>query len=79
MILPRTNLGALVQHRSDAFVLENANAEGIANAIRTLRQAPDLSARLAEGAAAFAGKHFSWSRSADCIEQFYLQATPAAR
>lgn len=78
VILPRTNLGTVVRHGEDAFVLERADAAGIAEAIRTLRADSTLAARLATGAATFARDHFSWARSADRLQEYYeLLLAPA--
>ncbi|HUG10122.1 MAG TPA: glycosyltransferase [Opitutaceae bacterium] len=71
VILPRTNLGTAVTHGHDAYVLDRADAAGIAGAIRTLRGDPQLAARLARGAIEFAASHFDWSRSAALLEEFY--------
>jgi len=71
VILPRTNLGGLVCHGEDAFVLDRADAAGIADAIRTLRGDPVLCARLGTGAVAFARRHFSWRRSAEGLASFH--------
>ena len=71
VVLPRTNLGATLHHGSDAWVLERADAAGIAAAVTTLRADPALSGRLAAGAAAFAARHFSWQRSTAALAKFY--------
>lgn len=71
VILPRTNLGNIVRHGVDAFVLERADAAGIAGAVRELRADPALAARLADGAVRFAQEHFSWRRSAEALAKFY--------
>ena len=79
VILPRTNLGAVVRHGVEAFVLDQADAAGIAAAVRTIHADPSLAARLAVGAAAFAREHFSWDRSAESLATFYdvIAPTPA--
>lgn len=77
VILPRTNLGTVVRHGVDAYVLDRGDAAGIADAIRALRANPDLAARLAAGAEAFAREHFSWERSAAQLAAFYA-ALPTA-
>ena len=77
VILPRTNLGTLVRHGIDAYVLDRADAAGIAAAVRELRGDPALAARLARGATAFAGKNFSWRRSAEALASFYLSLAPS--
>lgn len=71
VVLPRSNLGTRVRHGVDAFVLDRADAAGIAAAVRTLRADPALASRLAAGAAAFAREHFSWDRSAESLATFY--------
>ncbi len=75
VILPRTNLGTLVRHGEDAYVLDQANAAGIARAVTELRADPALAGRLAKGAVAFAEKHFSWRRSAVELAKFYATLT----
>jgi glycosyltransferase involved in cell wall biosynthesis len=76
VVLPRTNLGEMVHHGLDAYVLARADAAGIATAVRELRRDHALSQRLSEGAAAFAAKHFSWRRSAESLAGFYGTLTP---
>lgn len=70
VILPRTNVGTLARHGIDAYVLERADADGIAAAIRDLRANPALAAKLSQGAADFAKKQFSWPRSAAALANF---------
>ena len=57
VILPRTNLGKLVRHELEAYVLEDADARSIADAVRDIRERPGLRSRLAAGAAAFHRSH----------------------
>jgi glycosyltransferase involved in cell wall biosynthesis len=71
VVLPRTNLGTEVRHGTDAYVLDRADAAGIAAAVTELRRDHQLYARLGQGAAAFAEKHFSWRRSAEALAGFY--------
>ena len=71
VILPRTNLGATLRHGLDAYVLDRADAAGIAAAVRELRRDRALAERLAAGAVALAAKHFSWTRSAEALATFY--------
>jgi glycosyltransferase involved in cell wall biosynthesis len=75
VVLPRANLGTLVRHGIDAWVLDRADAAGIAAAVTTLRRDPSLCARLSQGATAFAGQHFSWRRSAEALANFYAGLT----
>lgn len=75
VILPRTNLGLSVRHGQDAYVLERADATGIAQAVRTLRADPSLCDRLSKGAVAFAERNFSWPRAAGELAKFYATLT----
>ncbi len=76
VVLPRTNLGTQLRHGTDAYVLERADAAGIATAVTELRRDHALHARLSQGALAFAEKHFSWPRTAEALAKFYA-ALPA--
>lgn len=78
VVLPRTNLGTLVRHGTDAYVLDRADAAGIAAAVTELRRDRPLTDRLSSGALAFAAQHFSWRRSAEALAKFYasLPASP---
>jgi len=71
VVLPRTNLGTQVRHGTDAYVLDRADAAGITTAVTELRRDRALYDRLSSGAPAFAGKHFSWRRSAEALAKFY--------
>jgi glycosyltransferase involved in cell wall biosynthesis len=71
VILPRTNLGHVVGHGTDAYVLDRADATGIAAAVTELRHNPARCERLAQGARTFAAQHFSWRRSAAAVAEFY--------
>lgn len=77
VILPRTNLGTVVRHGTDAYVLERADAAGIATAVTVLREDHSLYDRLSQGARAFAEQHFSWQRSAETLAGFYRKLTEA--
>ena len=56
MILPRTNLGLRVEHGKEAWVLDNADAPSIADAVLAIRNDPALAATLARGAAEYHGR-----------------------
>jgi len=72
VVLPRANLGTQVRHGTDAWVLDRADAAGIAAAVTALRRDRALYDRLAQGARDFAAQHFSWRRSAAALANFYL-------
>ncbi len=71
VVLPRTNLGLVTRHGIDAYVLDRADAGGIAAAVQELRCDPALYERLSRGAVEFAAAHFSWRRSAEALTSFY--------
>jgi glycosyltransferase involved in cell wall biosynthesis len=75
VVLPRTNLGATLRHRTDAYVVDEADAAGIAAAVRELRTDRALYDRLAQGAVEFAAQNFSWRRSAEALAKFYATLT----
>jgi glycosyltransferase involved in cell wall biosynthesis len=77
VVLPRTNLGTQLRHGTDAYVLDRADAAGIAAAVAELRRDRVLYEHLCVGALAFAETHFSWPRSAQALARFY-QATLSA-
>ena len=58
VILPRTNLGKVIQHRNEAWVLDAADPASIAEAALAIQSEDSLGQRLAEGAFAFSRK--SW-------------------
>jgi glycosyltransferase involved in cell wall biosynthesis len=78
VILPRTNLGGVVRHGENAYVLDRADGPAIAKAILELRADPALAAKLSDGALRFASERFSWSRSARELAAFYRSLTPLA-
>lgn len=71
VILPRTNLGRLVRHGVDAYVLDRADAGAIAGAVTELQANPELRERLSSGALEFSRRHFDWRVSARQLEEFY--------
>ncbi|HEY8994450.1 MAG TPA: glycosyltransferase family 4 protein [Lacunisphaera sp.] len=71
VILPRTNLGLLVRHGTDGYVLDRADRASIVRAVLELELDPILRERLSEGALTFARNHFDWARSADQLHGFY--------
>ena len=75
VVLPRTNLGTQLRHGIDAYVLDRADAPGIASAIVALRQDRALYDRLSQGALAYAESHFNWRRSAETLAKFYSTLT----
>jgi hypothetical protein len=75
VIIPASNLGNVVRHGEDAWVLPRADAAAIADAITTLHRDPELRERLSRGALEFSGRHFSWKRSTEKLVDFYRSLT----
>lgn len=75
VVLPRTNLGLTVRHEIDAYVLDRADAKGIAEAVQKLRSDRKLYDRLAQGAVSFSKEYFSWRKTAGALANFYAVLT----
>ncbi|HZE12842.1 MAG TPA: glycosyltransferase family 4 protein [Chthoniobacterales bacterium] len=71
VVLPRSNLGRFVQHGEDAWVLDKVDALGIVEGVLQLRENTALAGRLAQGAVAFAQKHFDWKKNTSELIAFY--------
>lgn len=79
VVLPQSNIGAQLQHGRDAYVLKNADAASIAQALETIATDQSLRETLSTGAAFLGKSRFSWSRSADRLIEFYRQAAGLGR
>jgi glycosyltransferase involved in cell wall biosynthesis len=75
VIVPASNLGNVLRHGEDAWVLPRADATSIADAIATLHANPALREKLSRGALEFSAKHFSWARSTEKLVEFYRSLT----
>lgn len=73
VLLPLTNVGRIVRHGQEAWVLPKMDALGIVDTLRMLRADEQLRSRLSAGALAFCQEHFSWSKNAATLENFYEQ------
>lgn len=73
LLLPLTNVGRFVRHGHEAWVLPKMDALGIVDTLKAFRADEELMARLSAGALAFCDEHFSWSRNAATLENFYEQ------
>jgi glycosyltransferase involved in cell wall biosynthesis len=70
IILPRTNVGLLLQDGEDAVLLETGSAEEIAAAAQAILDDEALAARLAANARAFATRTYDWPRQGDKLAAF---------
>ena len=71
VILPRSNLGRVLEHGENCLLLETGEPLELAEKIGECLRDQALRARLAAGARAFAEESFSWSRSALRLQRFY--------
>jgi glycosyltransferase involved in cell wall biosynthesis len=78
VILPRVNLGTLVEHGREAIVLPEATAEPIARAmIEWLPQRERLEA-IGQAGGAFARRELTWERAADAVAGLYARLRSGA-
>ena len=71
VIVPNTNIANHMVHGRHAFILPNASALAIVDAVREILRDAELRERLANGAIQFFKEHFSWRRSAEKLCRFY--------
>lgn len=71
VVLPKSNIGLVTRHQEDAWILEEANGQNIAAAVRAICSDRALWRTLSDGACAFAEQNFSWTRSAADVAGFY--------
>lgn len=71
VILPQTNLGMVVTHGRDAYVLQNADAHGIVRAVREICGNIELRDRLSRGARSFYEKELASDRVVPDLLRFY--------
>jgi glycosyltransferase involved in cell wall biosynthesis len=71
VVLPKTNIGLLMQDRVNALLMERGDAAEITDCVEALLADPDLAGRVGQGGRHFAVEHFNWERSALGLEEFY--------
>ena len=75
VVLPRTNVGLLLEDGHQALVLERGDAGEIANTIDRLSGDPELGKRLGEEGRNFALRELHWTGSVDKVEQLYREVS----
>ena len=75
VVLPRTNLGLKVEHGVEGYVVDKADAEGIASAIQSINSDDTIKGKLAMGAAHFFRTRLSNHKLIHNLELFYLTST----
>lgn len=71
VVLPATNIGRFLEDGEECVLLRRGDALEIAEVVGRLLDDPELRARLAKGARAFAERNFSWVASARKLRRFY--------
>lgn len=77
VILPRANLGLQLRHGFDAYILDRANSQQIADAIKTLHCNAALRDRLTRGAADVFRRYFSSTKVVDSLLELYTDTLHA--
>lgn len=71
VVLPASNIAHSMKHKEDAYIVPEANAIYIADAVHEIIGDPDLSARLATGARRFFDERLSWKQGAKKLLSLY--------
>ena len=71
LILPASNVALAMRHLEDAYIVPQATATAITEAVQAIRADPDLEARLTAGALRFFDERLCWRRSASKLLDFY--------
>ncbi|MCX7414720.1 MAG: glycosyltransferase [Planctomycetia bacterium] len=71
VVLPRANIGLVIRHLEDAFVLDEANGQNICAAVKTICSDRKLYQKLSDAAWSFAEQRLSWRQSAATVASFY--------
>jgi glycosyltransferase involved in cell wall biosynthesis/SAM-dependent methyltransferase len=71
LVLPRTNIGLVMRHGEDAYILEEANGAEIADAVKEIIGDEALRQRLSAGARAFFEANLGWPSTAAKLLGFY--------
>jgi len=72
VVLPASNVALQMGHGEDAYIVPEANAIAIAEAVTEIvRNKPELAARLTIGARRFFDERLSWKRGAEKLARLY--------
>jgi glycosyltransferase involved in cell wall biosynthesis len=71
VVLPKTNIGLLMDDRVNALLMQRGDAAEIASCVEALLTDSDLAERIGQAGRRFAIEHFSWERSAQQLEGFF--------
>jgi glycosyltransferase involved in cell wall biosynthesis len=73
VVLPRINIGLAVRHEEDAYVLDEADGPGIADAVKRIMADGELRERLSRGARRFFETNLGWSTAAVKLLSLYRE------
>ncbi|MCK4819859.1 glycosyltransferase family 4 protein, partial [bacterium] len=73
VILPRTNLGLKVEHGKEAWVVDRADAEGIAGAVKEIKADEGLKGKLGDGGVDFYLRQFAVNFSYIELKNYYYR------
>lgn len=73
VILPASNIGRFLTHRLHAYVLSDANAENIAEAVKEILKDEYLYRALSLGGQQFAADYLAWDKNINGLANFYEQ------
>lgn len=79
VVLPRTNVGLLVEDGVHALLLERGDADEIAAAVERLLADPALRLRLGDEGRTFAVRELNWSRAVDRVQELYATIAGSGR
>jgi glycosyltransferase involved in cell wall biosynthesis len=71
LVMAKTNIGKVLRHQTDAWIMEHGDSIEIAKGICELHSDPALRKRLGENASAWARSRLSWSIAIEGLEPFY--------
>ena len=79
VVLPRSNVGLLLEDGRQALLLERGDADEIAEALDRVTGDPELGKRLGEQGRAFALRELRWTATVDKVEELYGEIAAATR
>ena len=71
VMLPKTNLGTILQDGLNAIVLPKGNAQAITAGLLELLPRTDYLQKIGAGGRAFAEKYLKWSKAVDNVDELY--------
>ncbi len=79
VVLPRSNVGRLLEDGQEALVLEHGHSVNIADALQRLAADPALRQTIGTSGRSFALRHLNWAKNAAVLPSFYMQCLAGPR